>query len=64
LAADEGHIEVVKYLVEQGAPIDVAKRHGTDAVKDFCKAYELRKMLGQKLGSHTPSKSKSPRLKI
>ncbi|MNY42078.1 Ankyrin repeat protein [compost metagenome] len=63
-AAQRGHIEVVKCLVEQGAPIDVAERDGTDAVKDFCKAYKLQQMLGAKLQASIPTKPKSARLKI
>ncbi|WP_082402873.1 ankyrin repeat domain-containing protein [Achromobacter xylosoxidans] len=63
-AAEEGYIEVVQFLVERGCPIDIAKEYGTDAVQDFCKAYELRKMLGAKLESPSLAKTSKTKLKI
>lgn len=63
-AAGKGHLELVKYLIEKGAPIAVAKEHGTDAVKEFCKAYELRKVLDDKLDQSSESKPKPKVFKI
>lgn len=64
LAASKGHLEIVDFLVEKGTPIAVAKEHGTEAVKDLCKAYELRKMLDNKLHQDTSTKTKPNKLKI
>ncbi|MGX9691386.1 hypothetical protein ACTJNK_13675 [Achromobacter anxifer] len=64
VASEQGNIDLVELMLDQGASPEVAKRCGTQEVKDFCKAYELRSMLGQKLKSHAPNKSKSPKLKI
>ncbi|KCB39692.1 hypothetical protein L539_3462 [Bordetella hinzii 5132] len=55
---------MVKFLIEKGSPIEVAKGYGTDVVKDFCKAYELRKMLDNKLHQSTSTKTKATKLKI
>ncbi|MNV73869.1 Ankyrin repeat protein [compost metagenome] len=63
-AAYNGHIDVVEFLLEKGCPVDVANRIGGDAVKDFCKVYELRKMLDAKLQQSTPTKTKTAKLKI
>lgn len=63
-AAGNGHIDVVEFLLEKGCPVDVAKGHGTDAVKDFCKAYELRKMLDTKIQQSSPTKTRTAKLKI
>ncbi len=63
-AAEEGQIEVVQFLVERGCPIDIAKEYGTDAVQDFCKAYELQKMLDNKLEKSAKIKVNKTKLKI
>ncbi len=63
-AAYYGHMEIVEFLLEKGAPIAVAKKRGTDAVKDFCKAYELRRKLDNKLRSASSMKNKPHKLKI
>ncbi|MGX9691385.1 ankyrin repeat domain-containing protein [Achromobacter anxifer] len=63
-AAGNGHIDVVELLLKNGAPIEVAKEHGTDAVKDFCKVFEIKQMLDAKIQQSAPTKPKSARLKI
>lgn len=58
IASEQGNIDLIELMLDQGASPEVAKRCGTQEVKDFCKAYELRRMLAANLQAPDPQKSK------
>ncbi|CUJ71834.1 ankyrin repeat domain-containing protein [Achromobacter xylosoxidans] len=63
-AASWGNVEMVKFLVEQGAPIEAAKENGTQEVQDFCKTYKPMRVAGGTSKSSKPRKSKSAEFKM
>jgi ankyrin repeat protein len=63
-AAGEGQLEVVEFLLDKGCSIDLTKYRVGDDVKDFFKAYELKRMLHNKLQSSSPAITKTAKLKL
>lgn len=59
-----GSLKVVASLIDRGCSIEVAKEHGTDAVKEYCQVLGFLKKLEENLSQEAKSSPQPKKLKI
>lgn len=62
-AASNGNIEIMTYLADEGADISIAKKNGTDEIKQVIADRE-RKAFSEKLGKMIPQAKKQNQSKL
>jgi len=62
-AASNGNIEIMTYLADEGADISIAKKNGTDEIKQVIADRE-RKAFSEKLGKMIPQATKQNQSKL